>query len=100
MTPVEAITVVVAGAGVLFVIAGTVGLLRFPDKHCRLHALTKSDNLGLGFIVLSLMPHAGLWGALKLMAVWLLAVLASATVTQLLARAALGEARGSRTEGP
>ena len=36
------------GAGVFFFLAGTVGLLRFPDSLTRLHALTKADNLGLG----------------------------------------------------
>ena len=36
--------------GVFFFLAGTVGLLRFPDTLTRLHALTKADNLGLGLI--------------------------------------------------
>jgi multicomponent Na+:H+ antiporter subunit G len=34
-------------AGAFFFLAGTVGLLRFPDTLTRLHALTKADNLGL-----------------------------------------------------
>jgi len=99
MTLLEAFTVVVAGIGVLFMITGTVGLLRFPDVHSRLHALTKTDNLGLGLIVVALLPHAGFWGMLKLIAVWLLAVVGAATVTQLVARAALGEARAPGKEG-
>ena len=37
--------------GALFFLAGTVGLLRFPDVHARLHALTKADNVGLGFLL-------------------------------------------------
>ena len=41
-----------------FFFAGTVGLLRFPDSLSRLHALTKADNLGLGLIVLGLLPRA------------------------------------------
>ena len=36
--------------GGIFFLAGTVGLLRFPDVYTRLHALTKADNVGLGFI--------------------------------------------------
>ena len=40
--------------GALFFLAGTVGLLRFPDVHARLHALTKADNVGLGFLLLIL----------------------------------------------
>jgi multicomponent Na+:H+ antiporter subunit G len=75
-------------AGVVFFLAGTVGLLRFPDSMTRLHALTKADNLGLGLIVLGLLPLAGsVFGAAKLIAVWVIAQLAGATVTQLIARA-------------
>ena len=98
MTPLELFTVVVAGGGVLFVVAGTFGLLRFPDVHTRLHALTKADNLGLGLIAFSLMPHASVWSALKLIAIWLLAVLAAATATQLIARAALADPVPPRSE--
>ena len=55
------------GAGVFFFFAGTVGLLRFPDSLTRLHALTKADNLGLGLVVLGLLPRAGsLLDALRL----------------------------------
>jgi multicomponent Na+:H+ antiporter subunit G len=85
----NALTVLAIGAGAFFFLAGTVGLLRFRDSLSRLHALTKADNLGLGFIVLGLLLHAG--GplmAMKLIAVWLLTLLAAATVTQLIACAA------------
>ena len=50
-------TVVFVVAGAFFFLAGTVGLLRFPDSFTRLHALTKADNLGLGLVVLGLLPH-------------------------------------------
>jgi len=67
---------------------GTVGLLRFPDSLTRLHALTKADNLGLGLVVLGLIPQAdGLLGALKLVAIWALVQLASATAAQFIAQA-------------
>jgi multicomponent Na+:H+ antiporter subunit G len=82
-------TVLFVSAGAFFFLAGTVGLLRFPDPLTRLHALTKADNLGLGLVVLGLLPRAeGPLGALKLVAIWLLAQLAGATVTQLIARIA------------
>jgi multicomponent Na+:H+ antiporter subunit G len=81
-------TVLAVSAGVLFFLAGTVGLLRFPDALTRLHALTKADNLGLGLVVLGLLPRAdGALDALKLIVVWLFVLLAGATVAQLLARA-------------
>ena len=51
-------TISVVSAGAFFFLAGTVGLLRFPDSLTRLHALTKVDNLGLGLIVLGLLPQA------------------------------------------
>lgn len=75
-------------AGAFFFLAGSVGLLRFPDSASRLHALTKADNLGLGLIVLGLLPQAGgVLTAAKLLAVWLLVLLASTTIAQLLAGA-------------
>ena len=82
-------TIVAVSAGAFFFLAGTVGLLRFPDTLTRLHALTKADNLGLGLVVVGLLPLAGgLLGALKLLSIWFLVLLASATVSQLIARTA------------
>jgi multicomponent Na+:H+ antiporter subunit G len=76
-------------AGALFFLAGTIGLLRFPDVYSRLHALSKVDNVGLGLTVLGLMLRADhLTGALKLLLVWLLAMAAGATVSILIARRA------------
>lgn len=81
-------TVSAVSAGALFFLAGTVGLLRFPDPLTRLHALTKVDNLGVGLVVLGLLPQAnGLFGALKLVSIWLLVQLSGAIVTQLIADA-------------
>src|SRR5262244_3354741 len=79
-------TVVAVSAGAFFFLAGTVGLLRFPDPLSRLHALTKADNLGLGLVVLGLLPRGdGPLGVLKLIAVWLLVMLAGASIAQLIA---------------
>lgn len=79
-------TIVAVSAGAFFFLAGTVGLLRFPDTLTRLHVLTKADNLGLGLIVLGLMPQVGsVQGGLKLLAVWLLVLLAGASSSQLIA---------------
>ncbi|MBS0558929.1 MAG: monovalent cation/H(+) antiporter subunit G [Proteobacteria bacterium] len=84
MTAADIFTVACVVAGGFFFLAGSVGLLRFPDALTRLHALTKADNLGLGLIVLGLLPQVdGVFAALKLVAVWLIAQLASASVTQL-----------------
>lgn len=85
----DMMTVAAVAAGAFFFLAGTVGLLRFPDTLTRLHALTKADNLGLGLVVLGLLPQAGsVRDGLKLVSIWLLVLLAGATVSQLIARAA------------
>ncbi|MDM0105436.1 monovalent cation/H(+) antiporter subunit G [Variovorax sp. J22R24] len=87
-------TIVAICAGAFFFLAGSVGLLRFPDTFTRLHALTKADNLGLGLVVLGLLPQVdSLSTACKLVLVWFLVLLGSATVSQLIARAV-------RREGP
>ena len=39
--------------GAIFLLAGSIGLIRLKDTYSRLHALTKADVLGFGFIVLS-----------------------------------------------
>ena len=81
-------SVVAIGAGVFFYLAGTVGLLRFPDALSRLHSLTKADNLGLGLVVLGLLPRAASpLAALKLVAIWALVQLAGSTTAQLIGRA-------------
>ncbi|MGY6704150.1 cation:proton antiporter [Roseinatronobacter sp.] len=83
-------TYVLTALGLVFFVAGTVGLLRFPDTFSRLHALTKADNLGLGFIALGLAFQAESWAQLAMLAlIWALALLAAGTVAQLVARAAL-----------
>lgn len=85
----DILTIAAVSAGAFFFLAGTVGLLRFPDTLTRLHALTKADNLGLGLVVLGLLPQAGsLHEGLKLVSIWMLGLLAGATVSQLIARAA------------
>ncbi|MCA3421858.1 MAG: monovalent cation/H(+) antiporter subunit G [Roseomonas sp.] len=75
-------------AGAFFFIAGTLGLLRFGDTLSRVHALTKADNLGLGLIVLGLLPLAdSLADALKLLVIWALVLLGGTTAAQLVAGA-------------
>jgi len=80
-------SVIAVVAGAFFFLAGTAGLLRFPDAFTRLHALTKADNLGLGLVVLGLLPQVGgVVAGLKLVCIWLLVQLSGATASQLIAR--------------
>ena len=74
-------------AGCFFIFAGTVGMLRLPDVYCRLHAMTKADNLGLLLICLSLALLDGRpRTAMLLLLIWLLALLASTVSAHLIAR--------------
>jgi multicomponent Na+:H+ antiporter subunit G len=85
----DAATVVAIAAGAFFFLAGTAGLLRFPDTLSRLHALTKADNLGLGLVALGLAFQAdSLLAVGKLAVVWLLVLAAGAVVSQLIAAVA------------
>jgi multicomponent Na+:H+ antiporter subunit G len=96
MRALDLLTVLGVSAGCFFFMAGTVGLLRFPDALTRMHALTKADNLGLGLIVLGLLPQTGNpGGALKLVSIWLLAQVSAAVASQLIAGAVLR--KGSTT---
>lgn len=80
-------TIVFVSLGVFFFFAGTVGFLRFPDTLTRLHALTKADNLGVGLIIIGLLPRvASPMLAFKLIGIWLLILLMGAVVSQLIAR--------------
>jgi len=77
----DVLTAVLLVVALYFFVAGTVGLLRFPDLYSRLHALTKADNVGLGFAVLALMLQARSWSEIfKLGLIWVLVLVASATV--------------------
>lgn len=79
-------TLIVVSLGLLFFLAGVVGLLRFPDPLSRLHALTKADALGLGLVVIGLLPQVS-WPftALKLLALWVLMVIGGSIAGQLIA---------------
>lgn len=87
---IDIVSIVLLLAGILFFVAGTAGLLRFPDVYTRIHALTKADNVGLGFIIFALVPQAESASmALKLVLIWILILLASSTAGHLVAGAAL-----------
>jgi multicomponent Na+:H+ antiporter subunit G len=92
---VDAFSIAAIVAGLVFFLAGTVGLLRFPDAYTRLHALTKADNLGVALVVIGLLPQVGsVLAALKLVLIWLMVLLSSAGVSQLIARSVRRQERG------
>jgi len=86
----DALALALIGVGVLFFLAGSIGLLRLPDLLSRLHALTKADNVGLGCVVLGLMLQAGDgFELLRLALVWLLVMFAGSLACYLVAHSAL-----------
>jgi multicomponent Na+:H+ antiporter subunit G len=89
-SPLQWMSVSLILLGVFFFFAGTIGLLRLPDLFSRLHALTKADNLGLGLVILGLLPWVpDVFYALKLLLIWLLVLMAGATGAHLIAKRAL-----------
>lgn len=92
MNAVDLLAWLLLAAAAVFFSAGTIGLLRLPDTLSRIHALTKADNLGLGFAVAALMLQTGSWAAAGQIAlIWLLALAASAVSGYLIARRSLDE---------
>ncbi len=90
MTLQEIAGILLVVLGMPFFLAGTIGLLRFPDVFTRLHAVTKADNLGLGLVVLGLLVQSdSLSMGCKLLLIWLLVLVGSATACHLVAQAAL-----------
>jgi len=83
----DAIVIVLFLIGIGFFVAGSVALLRFPDLHSRLHALTKADNVGLGCIALGAMIQAAEVSAgLKIILIWIIVLAGSSLVSFLIAR--------------
>lgn len=96
MSPLDLVSALLVVLGAGFFVAGTAGLLRFPDAYSRLHAITKADNLGLGLIVLGLVLQASsLALALKLVLIWLLSLLGGATAAYLIAHSTLSRERAA-----
>ena len=86
---VDMASLLLTGIGTLFFVASTLGLIRFPDVYSRLHALTKADNIGLGFILLGLALRSEEIGEVaKLLLIWLLTIVSSCSACYLIAQTA------------
>ena len=83
----ELLSTVFLCLGLFFFIASAIGLLRFPDTLCRMHALAKADNLALGCIILGvILRQTDLLTIAKLVLIWGITLLSSATSGFLLAQ--------------
>ncbi|MDZ7640738.1 MAG: monovalent cation/H(+) antiporter subunit G [Desulfurivibrio sp.] len=77
-----------------FFLAGTVGLLRFPDTLSRIHAVTKADNVGLGLLTAGLLIRN--WSpavSAELLLIWVLVLAAGATAAHLVGATQLAAER-------
>jgi multicomponent Na+:H+ antiporter subunit G len=76
-------------AGLVFVLAGVIGVLRLPDFYARLHATSKCDTVGLSLMAAGVAIHTGfsLTTVKVLLLVYFVAVV-NTTVAHALGRAA------------
>jgi multicomponent K+:H+ antiporter subunit G len=77
--------------GGLFVLVGSIGLVRFKDFYMRLHAPTKATTLGVGGMLLAVMAERWLTGSFELveLLVTLFLFVTAPVSANLLAQAAL-----------
>jgi len=90
MTIYQAVSIPFLLGGFFFFVAATVGLLRFPDFFCRLHATGKGDTLAvlLSLIGLSICEGFSLT-SLKILFIAVFMFLAQPTSTHAISRAAM-----------
>ena len=98
MTLIDLFSILFCLLGVTFFLAGSIGMLRFPDVLTRLHAQTKADNQGLGFIVTALVLQADSVAiGLKLILIWLVMLLTSANSSYLIGRYTMRQRKETRS---
>ena len=86
-------------AGLFFMLAGTIGVLRMPDLFTRLHAAGVTDTAGAGLLIAGMCLQAGSGLlVLRLLLVYGLLFFTSPIATHALARAGL--AGGVEPAGP
>lgn len=82
-------SIALLAVGILFVLAGAIGVIRLPDFYTRIHAAGVTDTLGAELIVFALMLQAGFTLlAAKLLLVGFILFLTSPTATHAVANAA------------
>jgi len=76
-------------AGMLFVLAGAIGILRLPDFYTRMHAAGMTDTLGAELVIVGLMIQSGFsQTSLKLLLVAFFLFITSPTASHAVANAA------------
>ena len=89
METLHVISAVLMFSGTFFMIAGALGIIRFPDFYTRLHAAGKCDTLGEVLIILGFMVYEGLsFLSVKLLFLSFFILLANPVGTHALIKAA------------
>jgi len=82
--------IILVTSGILFMLVGSVGIIRLPDFYSRTHSVSKSDTLGIIFVIMGLVVYEGFTqSSLKLILIILFIALSNPVGTHALARAAL-----------
>ena len=86
----QAVSIPFLLGGFFFFVAATVGLLRFPDFFCRLHATGKGDTLAVLLSLIGLSIYEGFsLTSLKSLFIAVFMFLAQPTSTHAISRAAM-----------
>ena len=84
------ISILFVTLGIVFMLMGSIGILRLPDFYSRTHAVSKSDTLGVFFVIIGLIVFEGFTlSSGKLFLIVLFIALSNPIGTHALARAAL-----------
>ena len=84
------ICIVLVLTGIMFMLVGSIGILRLPDFFSRSHATSKSDTLGILFVISGLVVYEGFTqSGLKLILIILFIALSNPIGTHALARSAV-----------
>lgn len=76
--------------GLFFMAVAALGLLRLPDFYTQAHAVSKTETLGLGLVMLGLAVYVGVEPlSVKLVAAVVFVLLANPVASHLLTRAAI-----------
>ncbi|MEA1895046.1 MAG: monovalent cation/H(+) antiporter subunit G [Euryarchaeota archaeon] len=83
------LTVALLLVGAFFILAGTVGFVRFPDFYSRMHATGKCDTLGEGLMLVALIVYGGAtFVSVKILFLIIFILFANPTSTHAIAKAA------------
>jgi multicomponent Na+:H+ antiporter subunit G len=84
------VSIIFIVAGILLMFAGSVGILRLPDFYARTHSVSKSDTIGIIFVIFGLIVYEGFThSSLKLFLIIMFVVLSNPIGSHALGKAAL-----------